>query len=278
VLDARDHEAATESEGLMDDRQKVIVTGASSGIGRATALRFASLGADVALTAFEESAGLEETARLCREAGAAAVTVDADLAQPGSGAAIVECCARELGSVDVLVNNAFWEEHGGVGDVSRAGWDRTLAVSLSAYMALSKAALAHLKVRRGAIVHVASAHAVASGPGFAAYEAAKAGVLGLSRSIAVEYGRFGVRSNVVSPGLVLSPRMVAALDESEPLRQALLASIPLERAARPEEIAAVIAFVASNEASFVNGAVLAVDGGATAMLPEVASSRVLGLL
>lgn len=259
-------------------RRSVIVTGASRGIGRATALRFAGLGDDVALAAFEESDGLEETASMCRSLGAIAVTVDADLALPGSAVEIVRRCAGELGGVDVLVNNAFWEEHGGVADISREAWDRTLAVSLSACMALSQAAIPHLKMTRGAIVHVASAHAVASGPGFAAYEAAKAGMLGLNRSIAVEYGRFAIRSNVVSPGLVLSPRMVAELDASEPFRHALLASIPLERAAEPEEIAAVITFLASEEASFVNGAVVAVDGGTTAMLPEVASFRLQGLL
>jgi meso-butanediol dehydrogenase / (S,S)-butanediol dehydrogenase / diacetyl reductase len=258
-------------------RRAVIVTGASRGIGRATALRFAGLGADVALTAFDEPDGLEETARLCRAAGATVVTVEADLAQHGAGAEIVECCVSGLGGVDVVVNNAFWEAHGGAGEVSRDGWDRTLAVCLSACMALAQAALPHLKLRRGAMVHVASVHAVASGPGFAAYEAAKSGMLGLSRSIAVDYGRYGVRSNVVAPGLVLSPRMVDELAASEDRRRALLASIPLGRPAQPEEIAAVIAFLASDEASFVNGAVLHVDGGTTAMLPEVASFRVLGL-
>lgn len=262
----------------MTGRRRVIVTGASRGIGRATAVRFAGFGSDVVLSAFEEPDGLEETARLCRSTGATAVTVDADLAHPGSAAHIVECCRRELGDVDVLVNNAFWEEHGGVSEVSRDGWDRTLAVSLSACMALAKEVIPHLKLTRGAIVHVASAHAVASGPGFAAYEAAKAGMLALSRSIAVEYGRFGLRSNVVSPGLVLSPRMVEELDGSEHVRRALLSSVPLGRAAQPDEIAAVITFLASEEASFVNGAFLAVDGGTTAMLPEVASMRVLNLL
>jgi 3-oxoacyl-[acyl-carrier protein] reductase len=125
-------------------------------------------------------------------------------------------------------------------------------------------------------VHVASAHAMASGPGFAAYEAAKAGLLGLSRSIAVEYGPLGIRSNVVSPGLVMSERMRDELDGADDRRRALLASIPLARPGRTEEIAAAVAFLASEDASFVNGAVLAVDGGMTAMLPEVASLRMLG--
>jgi NAD(P)-dependent dehydrogenase (short-subunit alcohol dehydrogenase family) len=255
----------------------VIVTGASRGIGRATAIRFAGLGADLVLTAYEDGDGLEETARLCRSAGAKATTHEADLADPQSGRRIVEICVGEYGGVDVVVNNAFWDEQGAAGEVSRTGWDRTLAVTLSACMALFQAALPHLKQARGSIVNIASAHAVASGSGYAAYEAAKAGMLGLSRSIAVDYGRYGVRSNVLAPGLVRSPRMIAELDASSDFRRALFASIPLNRAAEPEEIAAVVTFLTSDDASFISGAVLAVDGGTTAMLPEMASFRVLGL-
>jgi meso-butanediol dehydrogenase/(S,S)-butanediol dehydrogenase/diacetyl reductase len=258
-------------------RRAVIVTGASRGVGRATAIRFANLGTDLALTAYEDDDGLEETARLCRSAGASASAYVADLADHGSPQRIVAGCAAEFGRVDVLVNNAFWDEQGPVGDVSRAGWDRTLAVSLSACMALAQAALPYLKATRGSIVNIASAHAVASGAGFAAYEAAKAGMLGLSRSIAIDYGRFGVRSNVLAPGLVRSPRMIEALDASADFRRALLASIPLNRPSEPEEIAAVVSFLASDDASFITGAVLAVDGGTTAMLPEMASFRVLGV-
>ena len=263
----------------MGDRSRVaIVTGASRGIGRATAVRFARQGVNVASTAFEDGERLQETERLCREHGGSSFVIDADLALPASGLAVVQACVDQFGGVDILVNNAFWEEPGPVGTVSRTGWDRTLAVSLSGCMALAQASLPHLEVARGAIVNVASAHAVASGSGFAAYEAAKAGMLGLSRSLAVEYGPFGVRSNVVAPGLVLSERMVAELEASADRRRALLASIPLNRAAEPEEIAAVVTFLASDDASFINGAVLAVDGGTTAMLPEMASFRVLNLL
>jgi NAD(P)-dependent dehydrogenase (short-subunit alcohol dehydrogenase family) len=251
----------------------VVVTGASRGIGQATAVRFASLGADVVLTAFADEDGLERTEASCRAAGARVAAVDADLAEEPSAALVIRTCVEAFGRLDVLVNNAFWEEHNELGRLSREGWDRTLAVTLSACMSLAQAALPALRERHGSMVHIGSAHGSASAPGFTAYESAKAGLLGLSRSIAVENGAYRVRSNVVSPGLVLTDRVTESLGSGDRYR-AVLASIPLGRGARPEEIAAVVTFLASDDASFVNGAVIAADGGTTAMLPEAAALRI----
>jgi NAD(P)-dependent dehydrogenase (short-subunit alcohol dehydrogenase family) len=255
-----------------------IVTGASRGIGRATALRFAALGADLVVSAYSEEAALKNVAAECSAYGAHVVPMDADLAEVETGSRLVDAAVGQLARIDVVVNNAFWEEEGSLGDLSDSGWQRTLAITLGGAMVVMRAALPHFKLRGGSIVNVASAHGVASAPGFAAYESAKAGLLGLSRSVAVEYGCRGVRCNVVSPGLVLSERIERWWSESSERQRAMKASIPLGRPGRPEEIARVITFLASEEASFVNGAMVAVDGGTTAMLPEVASLRLVGEL
>ncbi len=254
----------------------VLVTGASRGIGRATARRFADLGANLVLGAFREEEGLAATTEECVRYGAQVVAVDGDLAERETAGRLVSTCVESFGQLDVVVNNAFWEEQASLTELSDSGWDRTVAVTLSAAMAIARSALPHLKDSGGAIVNVASGHAVASAPRFAAYESAKGGLAALTRSIAVEYGCWGVRCNVVSPGLVLSERVEQWWSASADRQRAMSASIPLGRPGRPEEIARVITFLASEEASFVNGAFVAVDGGTTAMLPEVASLRLVG--
>jgi NAD(P)-dependent dehydrogenase (short-subunit alcohol dehydrogenase family) len=262
----------THPAGRFDGRA-VLVTGASRGIGRAIALRFAAEGAALALSAAEDDE-LADAVTACRAAGsAAAFGLAGDLGDPALAAALVERCAREHGSVEVLVNNAFWERPGAVDEVDLEGWDQTLRVSLTAAMLLTRHALAHMVDRGGAIVNVASQRAFASGHGAAAYEAAKAGLLALTRSTAVDFGPRGVRCNCVSPGLVLSERARAWYHGAPWRPRAMTAAIPLGRPGEPDEVAAVVAFVASTDASYVNGAVLAVDGGALAGLPENAALR-----
>lgn len=253
-----------------------IVTGASRGIGRAVAVRLASEGSDLVLSAFQESPALDEVAQTCERMGARVRTLDADLADPSVPSQLVGLASALGKGIDLVVNNAFWEAHGAVTEVSLEGWQRTLQVCLTGAMLLIRNSLPAMVGRKsGSIVNVASGHALASSPAFVAYESAKAGVLGLTRSVAIDFGRHGVRCNTLCPGLILSERMVQWWDTNPDKHDAMLAAIPLGRPGRPEEVAAAIAFLGSEDASFMTGATVCIDGGATASLGETAS---LGLL
>ena len=138
-------------------------------------------------------------------------------------------------------------------------------------MLLAQAALPHLRQRRGAIVNISSQRAFASGHGAAAYESAKAGMLALTRSLAVDYGRYGIRTNCLSPGFILSERALEWMHGGPRREEAMRVGIPLGRPGQPAEIAAVVAFLVGDDASFINGAVIPVDGGALAGLPENAA-------
>jgi 3-oxoacyl-[acyl-carrier protein] reductase len=256
-----------------------VVTGASRGIGRATAVQLAGEGARLVLNALGERAGLEATAAACAAAGGEAVIVDGDLADPEVPRRLVERAVERFGRIDLVVNNAFWEEHGSVLEVTLDGWDRTVQVCLRAAMLTVKAAVPiMIEHGGGAIVNVSSVHGLASSPGFVSYESAKAGLLGLTRSIAVEFGPRQVRSNAVCPGFVLTERTSVAWAGSAREQALLLAAIPLRRPGQPEEIARVVAFLGSDDASFINGAVLCVDGGSTASLVETGTRHLLDSL
>lgn len=248
-----------------------IVTGASLGIGRAIAERLALEGANLVLTALEQDL-LEAAVARCRDIGAEAVALTGDLSNEDLPERVVKLAVERFGGVDVLVNNAFWEEKGSVEDVSPEGWDRTLGVSLTAPMLLTKEVLPVMTERGGgSIVNISSMRAIAAGHGAAAYESAKAGLLGLTRSVAVDYGRRGIRCNCILPGMVLSERGRVWFDGAAYRRRAMQASIPLGRPAEPEEIASVVAFVGGPEASYMNGSIVWVDGGGLAGLPENAA-------
>lgn len=247
-------------------RPVALVTGGSRGIGRAICRELGARGHEVVATGRDAEA-LAETERLVREAGGGAWSLGCDLREAG---AIESCVAQVLGrygAIDVLVSNAGGGTSGRpkpAEEVSDAEWNEALELNLTTAFRLCRAVAPTMKARRrGAIVLVASIAArQASHLSGVAYTSAKSGLVGLSRHLARELGPFGVRVNAVAPGIVASPRVAAKFQSyTEAERQAILARIPLGRIGRVEEVAAVVAFLASDAASYVHGALVDVNGG-----------------
>jgi meso-butanediol dehydrogenase/(S,S)-butanediol dehydrogenase/diacetyl reductase len=242
-----------------------LVTGAASGIGAAVTRIFAARGARV-LAADRDGEKLQV---LAAELKGAVVPHVADLAERAQVEAMVASALDRLGGLDILVNNA------GVGSLARATdldpeeWRKVMAIDLDAVFLASRAALPALIERRGNIVCTASISGMAGDYRFTAYNAAKAGLIGLVRNLAVDYAAEGVRVNAVSPGYTLTPLSATKRPE---VMEAFLAAVPMRRAAQPAEIAEVIAFLASDRASYLTGQNIAVDGGVTAHTgqPDVA--------
>lgn len=235
-----------------------VVTGAASGIGAATARRLADEGAIVILT--DVDAGVERVAAGIRATGGRADALLADASDERRWTEVVAHAARS-GPVDVLVSNAFAVDVAPAGELSRASWDRQLAVNLSAAFLGFRACLPGLRKSTatggGAVVLVSSVHATVGVPGHPAYAAAKGGLTALARQLAVEYGP-AVRVNSVLPGPVMS-RAWDRVDEAD--RRRSVAATVVKRFGDPAEVAAGIAFLACGEASFVTGTSLVVDGG-----------------
>jgi meso-butanediol dehydrogenase/(S,S)-butanediol dehydrogenase/diacetyl reductase len=240
------------------DDAAVLVTGGSSGIGAATVRAFSAEGARVVAT----GRSAERLAGIAADAGAE--TVVTDLAEPGAGRRVVAEAIDRLGSLDVVVNNAGVAIDAPVLDTTDEVWRATLAVNLDAAFEVAQAAARHMVTRRrGAIVNVASIDAFVPEAPLLAYNVSKAGLVALTRTFALELGHLGVRVNAVAPGETLTAMTEDDLAD-ETFRRSYLAGVPAQRAASPEEVAAPILFLASDEASYVNGSTLVVDGGTIA--------------
>jgi 2-hydroxycyclohexanecarboxyl-CoA dehydrogenase len=236
------------------------VTGGASGIGAATCRRLAAEGARVAVTDLNPNG-----------ARAVAEEIDGapfelDVRSTESIAAAVAGAESQLGPVDVLVNNAGYDEWSWFTDTDPELWDRVLAVNLRGVIAVTHAVLPGMQERRrGRIVNTASEAGRVGSSGSAVYSAAKAGVIGFTKTIAVENGRYGITCNAVAPGPIETPLLMAAPEQlgdvGKRIVDTMISSTNLRRLGRPDEVAAVISFLASDDASYVTGQSLGVSGG-----------------
>jgi NAD(P)-dependent dehydrogenase (short-subunit alcohol dehydrogenase family) len=239
-----------------------VVTGAGGGMGRAIAASLADAGARLVL--LERDAGLLETvtAEATRPGISPPLAIGCDVSDPASVTAAATRCLAECGTPDVLVNNAGLLRPGPLAELTLADWNGLLAINLSGYFLCAQAFGAPMRGRGGAMVHVASI-AAAHAQGFSgAYSVSKAGVVMLSRQIATEWGPDGVRSNVVSPGMVETP-MSAAFYVAPGVRERRSAVVPRGRIGTPQDIADAVLFLASARADYVSGDEVVVDGGFT---------------
>jgi 3-hydroxybutyrate dehydrogenase len=255
--------------------RSAIITGATSGIGRGVAEIFAKAGMNLLINGFGDTAAIEEEIATLKALGAmTALHAPADMANPGDIAAMVARAEDAFGAVDVLVNNAGVQHVAPIEEFPIEKWDQILAVNLSGPFHAIRCAMPGMKRRGyGRIINIASAHALVASPFKSAYVAAKHGLAGLTKTVALEGAPFGVRCNAICPGYVLTPLVerqipdtmrARGLTREQVIRDVLLQAQPTKDFVTIEQVAGFCAFLASDAADQINGATLSIDGGWTA--------------
>lgn len=262
----------TDATGIREARRRqvvrhrvALVTGGSSGIGKAAALAFADAGYRVVVAdvSVEEA---QDTVEQIRSRNREAFFVETDVSEPDEVAALIEATIATYGQLDCAFNNAGIEgEMAGIVECTEENWDRTLAVNLkSVWLCMKREIPAMLEHGGGAIVNCASIAGLVGFNGLPAYTASKHGIIGLTRSAALEYAQRGIRINAVCPGVIQTPMVERVFGEHPDMKAQLTASEPVGRLGDPDEIAAAVLWLCSDQASFVIGQAIAVDGGWTA--------------
>jgi NAD(P)-dependent dehydrogenase (short-subunit alcohol dehydrogenase family) len=254
-----DHgEASYRGSGKLKDKA-TIITGGDSGIGRAVALAFAREGADVLIAYLNEHEDAKETARLVEEAGRKAVLMPGELADPSYCRALVDKAVQEFGRIDVLVNNAaFQMSHDSIEEIPDEEWDYTFQVNITAMFHICKAAVKHMKPG-SSIINTTSINSDKPNPTLLAYATTKGAIANFTAGLAQLLADTGIRVNSVAPGPIWTPLIPSTMppDEVESFGQ----QVPMKRPGQPVEVAPVYVLLASNEASYISGARIAVTGG-----------------
>jgi 3-hydroxybutyrate dehydrogenase len=258
----------------MLENKAAIVTGSTSGIGLGIAQALAAHGAHVMLNGFGDAAEIERTRAAMQERHGVQVRWSgADMSQPPQIRTLAELAAAEFGRVDIIVNNAGIQHVAPIDEFDDARWDAVLAINLSSAFHLIKAVVPGMKARRfGRIINVASAHGLTASPFKSAYVAAKHGMVGLSKTVALELAEFGITSNTICPGYVKTPlvdKQIAdqarahGISPEQVVRDVMLSHQARKQFVQVEELAALAVFLASDAAASMTGAALAMDGGWT---------------
>lgn len=248
--------------------ERALITGGTRGIGLATVELFLAEGSSVVFCGRDAELGQEVQAGLEQRAAGRSAFVACDVSDEAQVASLVGHCVDGFGPPTIVVNNAGLNANFNATEMSSEDWDQFFAIDLKASWLTSKHALPHMvEAGRGSIVNVSSIHGFVSLPGFFPYGAAKSGLIGLTRNLALDYGSHGIRVNVVCPGFTRTRLVQESIDLAEDKAEAeatMIAGVALGRMAEADEIASVIRFLASDEASYITGASLLVDGGLTA--------------